>query len=379
MKYVTLWFFTLTMATFVGHTTVAIASESPARSISESSSEVTKPPVVNGLFYLSWQSGESGGAEFSEFFIHRAYFTFRRQIKPWLSARLTIDTDQDHDGDGEGDMEVRLKYAYANFGLASLGALQNIHAEFGIVHTVWIDFMEAINLYRMREAMFMERNGILSSADFGLTLNADLGKPLPAEYREQISGKYAGRHGSLSVGIYNGGGYHAIEKNQDKVAQGRLTVRPLAGVLPGLQLSGLIIHGRGNKAGSRSQTPVWTTWSGLLSYQHRFGTLTAQIVGGEGNQSGDWASASDSTKSLGYSGWSLFGEGRINRRWRLIAGLDRFDLAESARDQYNEAFVGIGCVLTCNNILLMDFTQRRMDDSAVPNDQWIQVTLQVSF
>jgi len=74
---------------------------------------------------------------------------------------------------------------------------------------------------------------------------------------------YPGRYGSFSLGIYNGGGYHAKEKNQNKVLEGRLTLRPLPAALPGLQLSYFGLVGKGNQAAE----PHWNAHLGMVSYE----------------------------------------------------------------------------------------------------------------
>ena len=196
-----------------------------------------------GLFYLTYQNGESGGEDFSKFAVTRSYFTTRIKLLPNLSGRITMDGHQDD----EGDMKVRLKYAYAKYDFGDLGGLKKVGMEAGIVHMVWLDFEEHIDMYRMRDKMFMERSGLFNSADFGLTLAGGLGEDLPAEYQDEVSHYYPARYGSFAVGVYNGGGYHAKEKNEDKTVQGRLTLRPLPDVVPGLQFSGMAIIGEGNR------------------------------------------------------------------------------------------------------------------------------------
>ena len=106
-------------------------------------------------------------------------------------------------------MKVRLKYAYAKFHLPDWGVLTRPEVEVGMAHMPWLDFEEHINLYRMQDTMFMERNGLFNSADLGVTFLALLGGTLPDEYQKKVSKHYPGRWGSVSFGVYNGGGYHA--------------------------------------------------------------------------------------------------------------------------------------------------------------------------
>jgi hypothetical protein len=80
--------------------------------------------------------------------------------------------------------------------------------------------------------------------------------------------------------VYNGGGYHAKETNNDKVFQSRVSLRPLGPWVPGLQVSHLLIYGKGNTA----QTPAWLVNNVMASFEHRYFTLTGQVALGEGNQ-----------------------------------------------------------------------------------------------
>ncbi len=77
-----------------------------------SGSDSAFPQVsFEGLFYLTYQMGEEGGEDYSEFSVTRSYFTSRVMLLPKLSARITMDGHQDD----TGDVKVRLKYAYAKY------------------------------------------------------------------------------------------------------------------------------------------------------------------------------------------------------------------------------------------------------------------------
>jgi hypothetical protein len=327
-----------------------------------------------------YENGDADGETLNQFFINRGYLTARANILPRLTARITFDTSQDMDGDGRGDMEVRLKYAYAKYDFGDRGPLTGVGLEGGIVHMVWLDFEEHVNLYRMRDPMFMERSGMFNSADFGITLSGGLGESLPAEYRERVGSSYAARHGSFALGLYNGTGYHGDERNGNKVLQGRLTLRPLPDALPGLQFSGLAILGKGNVAGASDEIPDWQAFNAFLSYQHAGGALTAQYVFGEGNQKGSWTEAGRPEQAGDYDGFSLFGEQRVGSGWRLLAGFDRFQRGEDPQDRgFQRIHGGIGYDLGSQNILLFDLDRREWDDPDLPTDTRFQVVMQVSF
>ncbi|MGD2122187.1 MAG: hypothetical protein PVJ76_10610 [Gemmatimonadota bacterium] len=334
----------------------------------------------NGLFYLTYEEADFGGDRTSQFFIHRGYLTTNFAILPKLSGRITFDTSQDLEGDGRGDMEVRLKYAYAKYHLGDWGSLRGMTLEGGIVHMVWLDFEEHVNLYRMRDPMFLERSGIFNSADFGLTLGGGFGEDLPEEYRKSVSSAYASRIGSFAVGVYNGTGYHGDERNKNKVLQGRLTVRPFPEVVPGLQLSGLAILGKGNRSGELGGIPDWRTFDLFLSYQDRWGTLTGQYMWGIGNQRGTWTSSSDPGEATDYSGYSLFGEGRPGGGWRVIGGFDRMERSTDPADRGFQRFhIGVGYDLGSQNVLLLDLDRRDWKEPALPTETRVRVVFQLKF
>jgi hypothetical protein len=346
-----------------------------------SGGESALPAVsVEGLFYLTHETGEAGGEDYNRFSINRAYVTTRVKILPKLSGRITLDTSQDREGDGRGDMEVRLKYAYAKYDFGDVGGLTDVGLEGGIVHMVWLDFEEHVDLYRMRDKMFMERSGMFNSADFGLTLTGGFGEDLPQEYLEEVSDHYGARWGSFAVGAYNGGGYHGVEENTNKVIQGRLTLRPFPDAIPGFQLSGLAILGKGNQPDAEHDPPDWAVFNAMASYQHARGVITAQYAFGEGNQKGKWYEPDTHWEATDYDGFSLFGELRLDENWRLIGGFD--DLSRDPGDTdlgFTRFHGGVGYDLGGGNILLFDFDRRTWDDSALEDDTRFQTVFQVKF
>jgi hypothetical protein len=245
---------------------------------------------------------------------------------------------------------------------------------------VWLDFEEHIDMYRMRDKMFMERSGMFNSADFGLTLAGGFGEDLSDEFQEEVSHYYPSKYGSWAVGVYNGGGYHGTEENEDKSVQGRITLRPLPDALPGFQLSGLAIVGEGNQAGEPDETPDLKVYNLMASYQFPNGTVTGQYVTGEGNQKGSWYELDDPSLAQEYDGFSLFGEYKIGPNWRLIAGYDDFNRTPEVSDlSFTRVHAGIGYDFGGSNILLLDFDQRSWDDADLETDTRAQVVMQVKF
>jgi hypothetical protein len=334
------------------------------------------------LFYLSYEYGELDGETESSFFVKRAYFTANADILPFLSARITFDASQDLEGDGRGDMEVRLKYAFGKFHLGDWGLLRGVNLEAGIVHMVWLDFEEHVDLYRMLAPMFMERSGIFNSADFGVTLAGGIGPDLPEEYRTRVNKHYPARHGSFAFGLYNGGGYHGVEDNSNKAVEGRLTYRPLPDRLPGLQVAGMAINGDGNTDSEYLPPPPWETYNVFTSFEHDRGAVIAQYVWGEGNQKGNWVEPHDPTQSQPYWGYSVLAEWRFGEReeWRLVGNYDHFDRRSSTTDfSFDYGSLAFGYDFGADNILMLDLSTRDYTDASRPDDWRIQVVQQIKF
>jgi hypothetical protein len=337
----------------------------------------------SGLFYLTFQEGTLEDEDFSRFFITRAYLTTEAEILPFLSGRVTFDTAQDLEGQGRGDMEVRLKYAFAKFHFPDYGLLTSPNLEAGIVHMVWLDFEESINLYRMRGPMFMERSGIFNSADFGLTFASGLGPLTDESYRSYAGNKYGARHGSLALGLYNGSGYHGDERNVDKALEGRISWRPIPDRIPGLQISGLLIDGDGNVAAIGGDLPSWKVANCFVSYRFPHGTATAQYVGGRGNQRGDWVEPDDPSRSIPYDGYSFFLEWRFGERgqWRVTGSYDRLDRVADTGDDFSFDYiqVAVGFDLGKENILMFDVDRRDWDSPGRSTDTRVQAVMQLNF
>jgi hypothetical protein len=333
-----------------------------------------------GLFYLTYQMGESGGEDFSKFAVTRSYFTTKVDILPMLSARITMDARQDD----TGDMKVRLKYAYGKFDFGDWGGLSKVNLEAGIVHMAWLDFEQKVNPYRMRDKMYMERSGLFNSADIGVTLAGGFGEDLPDAFKDEVNSSYPARYGSWAVGVYNGGGYSAKEKNEDKVVQARVTVRPLPDVLPGFQLSGLGILGEGNMEGEAEDTPDYKVFNLFASYQFPKGVFTAQYLNGEGNQKGSWFVVDDPLTdpymAHEYDGFSFFGEWKLDANWRLVGGYDDFNRTPEDMDlSFTRLHGGIGYDFGGSNILLFDLDRRTWDDDSIETDTRFQTVLQIKF
>ncbi len=324
---------------------------------------------IGALWYLSYQDGKAAGADYSKFLIKRGYINIEAKVLPFLSARITPDVHQD----STGDLKVRLKYAYAKFTAPDFAFVTDPAAEVGVAHTPWLDFEEHINNYRMQDTMFMERNGLFNSADAGVTFMGLLGGYVSEDYQHEVSHAYPGRWGSFAFGVYNGGGYHAAENNQNKVFEGRLTIRPLPDLLPGLQASYFAVRGKGNTEAE----PDWNVDTFMLSFEHRYLVFTGQLVDASGNQKGSAVDAAG--RALGQDGWSVFAEGKLTPTWSIIGRYDDYDPNDAIADaRQKRTIAGVAYHLGKGNTVLLDWDSVDYGGTSRTDDR-VQLTLQVKY
>ncbi|ROL57192.1 hypothetical protein D9V86_12375, partial [Bacteroidetes/Chlorobi group bacterium ChocPot_Mid] len=267
---------------------------------------------------------------------------------------------------------------YAHYLFDDISFITKPNIEFGQVHMPWLDFEEYVNYYRMQGTMFMERSGLFNSADFGITAAGYLGGELDDNYKKEVNSKYAGRYGSFAFGVYNGGGYHAIEATQNKTIEGRLTLRPLPDVIPGLQLSYFGILGKGNMTYGADTIPDWSLNAAMLSYEHKYFTFTGQFVTGEGNQKGKLTDALHVSNKI--SGYSVFAEGKIDEHWRVIARYDAFDNnTEVDNNAETRLIAGVGYDFGNKNILIIDFDKTMYENTTLADKNLVKLTMQINF
>lgn len=327
------------------------------------------------LWYISYQNGETGntsdGDGYSRFTVKRGYINIEKEFTPWFSARVTPDVNQmTDDGNFDGSYTVRLKYLYGKFKFPDFAFFTKPYIEAGIVHMPWLDYEEHVNFYRCQDTMFLERNETFNSADIGLTFVSLFGGEMDNEYQEKVSHYYPGRYGSMTIGVYNGGGYHASEKNENKVIEGRLTLRPLPDIIPGLQLSYLGITGKGNK----ETDPDWRVNLGFASFEHEYVVLTGQYYDGKGNQKGNDENDKD--------GYSFFAELKPHKKFSIIGRYDYFDPNDNVKDDENRRYiVGIAYHLykQHKNMFVLDYDTVDYKQPGKSNDERVQLTLQVAF
>jgi hypothetical protein len=210
---------------------------------------------------------------------------------------LTPDVRRVTDSSLAGSLVLRVKYAFVE--LDNIKAARS-WARFGAHQTPWLDFEESINRYRVQGTMFSERDGLIpGSSDFGVGYFTPLGKYI-----------------DVQAGVYNGEGYTQTDVNKYKSAQGRLTLRPLAGhgIANGLRISGF--YSAGWYAANRPRR------LGIVmgSFEHTNVVATLQYLKATENPN---AAAPRDIERNGSSGFIEIRQG-VNG-WAALARMDRLD------------------------------------------------------
>lgn len=320
--------------------------------------------------------------DYAQFVAKRAYIDIRLKLRDWFEIRVTPDVYPDDDG-----TEYRLKYGSGTLVGEQFGFLYSPYLEVGLVHTPFLDFEEHINRYRLQGSLFMDRVGLITSADYGFTVGANLFGDLEGTKKKHVSSFKAGRYGSFALGLYNGGGYATRDYNNRTTFQSRLSVRPLPEFIPGLQFSHLMVYGRGNRTenfvldASASMPvivhdpPKWELQGAMISFEHAYFVATAMAEMGMGDLAGELVDAEG--KAIEHRGHSLFLELRYPEKpVSLIGRYDHFqrnvddDDAQFDRFVYGVAFHFSKEVTTMLNI------ESTLPEGASSASNMMQITAQ---
>lgn len=335
----------------------------------------SKSPVqVGGQFFIAYEDGRKGGVPYSNFFINRAYINVRAEVLPWLSGRVTPDIAVDRDGDGEGDLELRLKYCFVSASLPEFAFISSPSIEFGLLGRPWLEYEQKVNLYRVQGPMFLERGDILNSADFGASVQALLGGEMPEEYQKQVSSSYPGRYGSVAIGVFNGGGYHAVEQNLNKSIEGRISIRPLPDILPGLQLTYAGAFGKGNVENSVD----WRKNVGYVSFEHQRFVAAATYFSGTGDYKGK--TVNPDGEAANNSGWSGYADVKVPATPLSVFGrYDHFELPDSPTEwEENTIILGATWHIQKKSKLLVDY-EKVLDQNGDGLTEIVKLSVEYGF
>ena len=360
-----------------------IATTARASNLLDLPADEQRDPRIDGVWYIKYVHEDvhqrpdqpDRPQDFSRFEVQRGYVTFRTRIAERIRARVTSDISVDQEGDGAGDIELRLKYGYVEIETASFLGLHTTRFRAGVIPTPWLDFEQSVNDFRLQGPMFLNRERVFISADYGIGYHANLGARLDEDYRTRVNRRDAGRRGSFALGVFNGGGYNEIERNENTVFQARLSLRPLPDVVPGLQISGGYGSGRGNTA----RAPEYRARVLMLSHESTRGVITLTAYDGVGDIRG--ATVDENGEALDQTAVSAFGELRFLRDYSLIGRFDRLTTETHEGDHDLERWiVGVAWRVAPGGQLLVDYENEKfLGAPLLQRNEQIEVGFELRF
>jgi len=290
-------------------------------------------PKISGTWYMANETDVR--LKTNKFFIKRGYITLKSKLNKQFSVRYTQDITLDKDGSGAGDVKVRLKYLYLKYKPFTKGAFNNSFLEIGLAHRPYVDFDQKIDDYRSQDKMFIEKVGIINSADFGVLFSGLFGGKLSQEQQKKYAKHNPGKWGSFAIGVFNGGGYHAFEANSNKTIEGRITFRPFSGALTGLQLTYAGAFGQGN----RKEYNPFRMHLFALSLEDESYSFMAQYYLGKGDYRGKYMLQPG--KVSHNKGYAVYAEYKIfHSNWALFGRYDTFSSDYPAFNYLSEGYFG---------------------------------------
>jgi hypothetical protein len=212
--------------------------------------------LVYTQYGIQFKTDSVTSRHLNAFDVTRAYINVTGKFTDGVGIRVTPDIYRVADG----SLAFRLKYAYATW----TPEKSPLTAKFGLIHTPWLDWEEALWDYRMQGSMAMERfrspaaAGYLSSADFGAG----------------IDGKFGYDKVNFQIGAYDGEFYSKPEGDSYKDLEARVSVRVLEtddhSKVGGLRVTGYGGVGTPTGGGRRNR------YIGMLSYKSKLFTLAGE-------------------------------------------------------------------------------------------------------
>jgi hypothetical protein len=217
---------------------------------------------VSGVVYAQYSynassdtlTADSAIAHINNFDITRAYVNVNGRFAGGITTRVTTDIFLNNAI--AGSRLVRLKYAFATWTPDSSA----LTFKLGQMQTPYVDYEEALWDYRMQGTIAVDRNGYMSSSDFGLA----------------VDGKWNNDAFNFSAGIFNGENYNGALGDNRKDLMARASIR-LMGTNDGSRVGGLRLTGYG-QIGMPSSGGQRNRFIGLLSYRSQNITLGAEYV-----------------------------------------------------------------------------------------------------
>ncbi|MDR9419543.1 hypothetical protein [Gracilimonas sp.] len=305
---------------------------------------------IDGVMFFTFEHDMTGDSFHNQFTIKRGYVNFRHQLSDRLNARITQDVTIDREGDGLGDIELRLKYAYVEYDIPDFGFFNEPVISAGVTSRPWINFEQEVNDYRSQKSMFLDQNDFLPSADYGVVLETGVGESLD----EPGLSSNDSRYGSFAIGVYNGGGYSSIEENNNKVVEGRLSVRPAAEVIPGFQVTAFGAVGKGNSPTS----PDFNIYGAGLTYESR--RFNAVLQGFQSTDDIRFEGIVSPNPLYYFEGWSIFGEFQPVKKHPIFLTGRTEQMVDQDQNRWivKESVFGIAWVFKDRSKIILNYSHR---------------------
>ncbi len=331
--------------------------------------KIIRSTSISGKFFLKY--GYDDVSELNKFTFKRGYLTIKSKLNDVLSVRFTQDITQDKEGSDAGNIEMRLKYLYLKIKMKKYSALKNSYFEVGLTSRPWIKFEQSVNHYRVQGKMLLERNKIINSADFGLSYTCLFGGKMDKAYQQNVSSAFPGKYGSLLAGIYNGGGYHSIERNKNKTFEGQLSIRPFHKRFPGFQFGYSWALGKGNT----KENPDFAMNVFYGIYETHLLSILTQYYTGKGDYLGRYVD--DNNKSFDSNGFSAYFEIKIpNTQFALFGRYDKFTLKQTSNKENETLLGGISYYFLKKSKVIVDIEK---NEQYGKTKNYYEIALEIAF
>lgn len=362
--------------TFIFLTSLFLLALFPLVSLSQSSDSTiikkfVKKTDISGQWFLAYNYDISNS--FNQFMLKRGYFTIKTQLNNNISVRYTQDIALDKEGTDAGNVEIRLKYLYMKFNGHKNSVFKNTYAEFGLVRRPFLDFEQKINNYRVQGKMFSEKYDIYNSADFGVTIGGNIGGKINDNDIAILGKSYAGKFGSYSFGIYNGGGYHAMEYNNNKTFEGRISLRPFPFKIPGLQFTYTGVFGQANIPDTNIN---FNSNLFFISCKNERFTLVTQYFFNNGNYTATYVN--EFNQALKNDGFSVYTEVFLSKNvFSLIGRYDYFNINSTPLQSVKSYVGGVSYHFLGSKLVL--FYENDYSGRTGINAHFTELVLEIAF
>lgn len=323
----------------VGLVAASLIALIPGRLLQAQTPSVTVGGVAYAQFLYQLKDSANHTNNFD---VTRAYINVNGKFAYGVGSRVTGDIYRNADG----SLAYRLKYAYASWSPEKSG----LTFKFGEVQTPWIDYEEGLWGYRMQGTIAVDRNGFMTSSDFGLSMD----------------GSWGYDRFNMTVGVYNGEGYSKVPGDQRKDIMGRASLKLLnsdvGGRDGGLRITGYAQLGKPTSGGKRQR------FIGMLSYRSKLLTLAAEYAAAKDTVTSPAAPEKNARIISG------FGVLRIpNSKLEIIGRVDSYDPnSDVDGDRQTRIIAGAAYNVSSNLRVLLDLDNVSYQSTPIPAQEAVR-------